>query len=130
MRSEVTGILLGRRLSGVDRSLPPDGTRLESRTSGVFEIAPALLHAGLQRLMDALVEDGVAQLDRPHLMVVRGARGERLVGPFRDGISAAVAADQEVRANAQLPAGERRAVEIVPLLEPVTVAVVDRPRGA
>ncbi|UUW89936.1 hypothetical protein ABFU82_14650 [Nocardioides sp. WV_118_6] len=72
--------------------------------------------AAIRRVINMVVESLTAQVDEPYVLVLRTAYSTHYSGPFPDGMTALLAMEEELRANAGLPEDERVAVTMAPLV--------------
>lgn len=97
--------------------------RDEGRAVGEFaadwmEIDP--LVAAIEALvMDAVVFDAVAELDRAHVVLILDGRETYVMGPYPDGLSAAAGAENDkAMARREFGAAHTRRYQVLPLCSP------------
>ncbi|MBM0127126.1 hypothetical protein [Pimelobacter simplex] len=81
--------------------------------------------AALQLLVDHMISEGVADLDRPHVLTITEGGHTYVSGPYADAQAALCALEDDRRANADV-VGER-SHRVTPLLPPFCPHLVERP---
>jgi hypothetical protein len=80
--------------------------------------------AALQLLLDHVVSEGVADLDRPHVLTITEGGSTYVSGPYADALAALCASEDDRRVNADVE-GER-SYRVTPLLPPFCPHLVER----
>jgi hypothetical protein len=83
--------------------------------------------AALQLLFDHMISEGVADLDRPHVLAITEGGHTYVSGPYADAQAALCALEDDRRVNAEVT-GER-SYRVTPLLPPFCPHLVERRRS-
>lgn len=84
--------------------------------------------AALQLLVDHMISESVADLDRPHVLAITEGGLTYVSGPYADAQAAVCALEDDRRVNADFE--EERGYRVMPLLPPFCPHLAERPGSA